>query len=295
MSFGRGLRLRPDLHHHLNSVDLREYLGSLLTQSQMPASATNSDLLPLIGGVGDQDGIGACAGWTVMRDAFGLAVVGQTGQPIDLSGLGGYTIGRMLENRLDGLPPTTPLQDNGSDPGTNILALQTFGPVLQSEWPSTPDVAAARVNLPIDDLGISQRSAAMVPWTVGVYGGLAGVSGSDAINAVCQALLPFADGKRGRAVTIDVDASTSEFQGADGTIVLQATGAKELDHSVSLIDFRTNASGAREFRVVNHWGVVWSPQCDIPGTVWVSEAFVLASLAMGDTFRFIQAEARVVL
>jgi hypothetical protein len=43
-------------------------------------------------------------------------------------------------------------------------------------------------------------------------------------------------------------------------------------HAIRIRAYRTNASGKREFQVVNSWGYAW---CD-KGCVWVSEAWLLA-------------------
>jgi hypothetical protein len=287
---GRGLKLREDLWHHLKETLFLEFAGKTLKQGEMPDSAVNSDLLPLIGGVGNQQTMGACAGYEIMHDAFGLAVAGQTGVVNVFSGLGGYTIGRMLMNKLDGIAASAPLTDEGSDPGTNILALQTFGPILEATWPSDP----SQVNIAIDDLGVADKSVPMVPWTVGVYGPIGNLTGQALYNALCQALLPFADGKRGREFTLEVDASTDEFQNADGTQVLVGTNAATLDHSVGCIDYRTNSSGQKEWRLLNHWDPTqWGQNSDIPGTVWVGQQFIDTCIALGSTPRFIQAEPRV--
>ena len=138
------------------------------------------------------------------------------------------------------------------------------------------------------------------------------------INALCQSLLPYPDGKIGRTIPGGIASSYPAFDNADGSTILVAptglpTDGSAIDHEISFQQYSTVISvsgtqvtlsngktfadpsgtikvGDRCFRLRNHWSTEWSPLSDIPGTVWVHQSFTTGQRAFGGDAQAINLE-----
>jgi hypothetical protein len=274
---GRALAAGMVPHHQLPG------LGVPRPKASLPATQ-NYTLLPAIGGVGNQGSLGSCVAFTIWRDLLGLSLAGQ-GTPMILSPMAGYTRSLRMTQKINGVPDTTTITDDGLEPSIAVMALYAEGPSLESEWPydvSTFGQAESFVQ--------AADSAPRIPLVNGVYAGIA-ETGQALVTAVAQALQPLPDGRLGRGVAFDIDADDPAFQNATGADVLGApTTNNPTNHEISVIDVAPAADGSLIFLCLNHWATTWSPLCHVPGCVWVSEQFVMAYGARGSSFRLINAE-----
>jgi hypothetical protein len=273
--------------------------------SAMPPSATNSIILPQTGGIRNQQQSPWCTGFT-LAESLSYAYVGQTGTPIEYSAMCAYMGGKLFENYLAGLPTTAPINDNGAAFNDLLLAAQAQGVCLESLMPFNPALLQQKENY------VQVADANTRKLRVGECGAVTG-TGQAYINGLCQSLLPYADGKIGRTVPIGIASSYPEFDNADGSTILVAppTGLS-VDHEVELVDYDTVTGvsngvvtlssgktfadpsstiqvGSRCFRLQNHWDL-YTSACDIPGTVWVAESFMLGQQGLGGDAVMINAE-----
>jgi intein/homing endonuclease len=230
-----------------------------------------------------------CVAWTYWRDVLGLGLAGQTGTAWILSAMAGYVNSLKLTNMINGLPNTAPISDDGLEPTIAVMALYKDGPSLESEWPydvgSFPNVT--------ENANQAAAASQRIQLVNNVYAGI-GTTGQALLDAIAQALQPLPDGRIGRAVGSDIASSWPAYDNATGADVLgPPPSGVSIDHDVSYIDVRLNASGQYEFLQLGHWGggpSDWAPQCEVPGCCWVSEAFVLGMAALGASYRLINVE-----
>ena len=274
----------------------------------LPQSAVNSILLPQTGGVGDQGQWGLCTGKT-LAEVMAYAYVGQTGLSIQLSGMFAYIGGSLLANQFAGLPNTAPIDANGAEFMNLVLAAQAQGLCLESVMPYNPTLLSQKENY------LAVLDAAQRKIRVGEVGAIDGsLNDQGYINALCQSLLPYPDGKIGATIPTGIASSYPDFDNADGTTILVAPPTSvQTDHEVELVDYNTVTAvssgtvqldngrtfkdptgtirvGDRVYRLQNHWSEEWAPQSDIPGTVLVHQSFMIGQRNLGGDAMVINAE-----
>lgn len=280
-------------------------LKGALRADQLPDYATSSDLFRSFVGVGDQGQTSRCWGYT-HREALGVYAAGQLGLYDLLSANSAYYSARAMLRKLElevgGHVMTradvlaNPLTDSGSEPTAGVLGLATTGIASEAAWPSSADPDQMNAE---EDLGEAE-DADQRTLIVSSFGAISAAPGKDRILAVRQALAPFADGTRGRAVPASWATSTASFESCNGSRVLTAADFGPVgawDHSMGMFAYRPSAAiaGEYEFLVSNHWGKAWGALCmdyvmtptpaaqplgqlvAMPGCAWVSEDAVNAA------------------
>lgn len=258
-----------------------------------PDVIVNSDLIPLAGGIRNQMQSSGCVGFT-FAEVLSLIFAG-LGLTRIFSAFFFYWLGRAEGRQAGGLPTTTKLTDGGTSPALVVQGLGVAGAALEAAMPS---VDMSKVN---DDerSGAASDAAPRIPLVVTAFVAIEADNDTDTENAVLQGLLPRSDGKRGRAVLIAVCADP--LQVADGSKVVEPSLTGRIDHMLEAVDAVKVVSfdpatmtgtltngltlewvvapvvGQYVYRLQNHWAEEGSPKCDIPGTAWVSRAFILAA------------------
>lgn len=184
-------------------------------------------------------------------------------------------IARAAATPLDPMPS---LMDDGRELADNITAVMTCG-VAVMHGP-TPDGRNSDVWSDVDVAGINSPPPANVNAEPSVqtleasaYECLSGAHTVDlsAANAgaVCAAALD-----SGLALYAGFLCG-SAFMRLGASEVAQPTAANDTNtggHAVTIVSYRINAAGAREYLVRNSWGTLWADA----GNVWASEAWLLA-------------------
>lgn len=288
------VKVPPQTHEDLFGVHYA-YVGVTDTT---PPFFTSLGLLALIGGVRSQLSSSSCVAWALMQ-ALALCIVGQTGQPLELSALFAYLVARLELLRELGTPGA-PLEDTGSQPSMLVAGLARMGLLKESEAPFTDDPAVLNAAETI-----TQAAAATprIPVVIDAYALIDAPAGPARILAVRQALSAY----NGAAVclAISVDAA---FDNADGFTILTAPDLSTYrgSHMVTLIGYftvtgvtatavdgvvlvtladgsQTHAAlgqvavGQTVGLLLNQWGKTFAAQYPTPGLVLVDEAFINAA------------------
>ena len=308
MTRGRGkkpLLVAPGRSHE-------KLLGAATPRTgDLPPDSLANDSAPLP--LKDQTVTPWCTGYT-MSEVLEYALYGQTGLVQILSAMYAYVGGKLVENFIAGLAATAPINDDGADFGNLILSVQGQGTCLDALMPANQSLLQAKENyMQIRD-GMTRKQKPAE------FGAINASDDQGYINALCQSLLPYPDGKTGRAVPIGIASSYPDFDNATGSTILVAppagllpTDGSAIDHEVELTVYATvlavsgsqvTLSNGKTFsdpsgtirvddfcmRVKNHWGIGWSPLSDIPGTVWVHQSFMTAQRALGGDAQAINVE-----
>lgn len=202
----------------------------------------------------------SCVGWALAMAIFlRLRVMGF--DPVFPSAAGLYKNARALAR----LSPTTPLTDDGCQPGKAIRGARTLGIPDENEVPFDPDTINA-------DLDLAQLELAREFLLTGYYA----IPGSDrnASEEVCWALA------QGFPVIGGTQADNT-FDVYEGQTVLSAPDPRVMNegHMILILGYKT-VNGKRLYRGLNSWG----PDPKYPdepfnrwgdkGFFWADEAFV---------------------
>ena len=187
----------------------------------------------------DQGQTPECTGAT-MSEVLEVALYGQTGVLEILSMMYAYLGGKLVENFIAGLPSTAPINDDGADFGNLILAVQGQGICADALMPLMPNLLQAKENFMQIRDGMTRKIA---PAT---FGAITASEDQGWINAICQSLLPYPNGKIGRTVPCGIASSYPEFDNADGSTILVGpppgslpTDGSAIDHEVSYPQYTT--------------------------------------------------------
>ena len=293
---GSGLAKQKTGFHPDKLVEIAKLFPGMTHETVLGAApATIPDVIvnsDLIASILNQLTTSACVGFT-FAECLDMMFAG-LGIVVAFSAFFFYWLGRAVGNQLQGLPNTTTLVDGGTAPGQVIQGLGAAGACLEEFMPSTDPSA---VNDPERSAAASD-AAPRIPLVVTAFVAIVADNDNDTETAVLQGLLPRADGTRGLTVMAAVDADP--LQVADGSYVVEPSSGA-IDHMIEIVDAVKVIAfdpasmtgqlangltltwkvapvvGQYAYRWRNHWGTSGSPKCDIPGTIWTSRAFVLAS------------------
>lgn len=228
--------------------------------------APQADLLSALPSIWNQRRTGSCTGHgfagaiTTTFAAHGHVL------PAPVWPRGLYANGRIIDRRPEPDGSLPPLVDDGAMPNSLVRAMDLWGVATENEQddgrtatsPDYSDYLEAHVNDEPSFLELEDESMFLVRGFNAVLD-----LATDKITQFCQAIAS------GHAVMGAIQAGTNEFQSADGSRVLGPQGISP-DHWIYYGAYRTNASGKKEFLLVNSWGTDWGRQ----GMIWVSEEFI---------------------
>lgn len=158
------------------------------------------------------------------------------------------------------------LTDSGAELADVVAVLSRYG--MKSMSAPTPDgrqsdVTLDGVNLEPDLTALEMAGDHTI---AGAYA--IDTKASDASDVIAAALMSGIP----VLVAFYVDSKFEQMGPNDVAGVPDESDPNGGGHAVYLSGYRTNAAGAREFRLTNSWGSAW---CDV-GRCWVSEAFINA-------------------
>jgi hypothetical protein len=257
-----GFGYKPDPKGHTyNGFHLHP--GAALLAAEIPAE---SSLLPSVPPIWNQRRTGSCTGHgfaggiTTTFAAHGHIL------PAPVWPRGLYANGRIIDRVPSFSGPQTPLADEGAMPNSLVRAMDLWGVATEdmeddgrrATSPDYSDYLEAHVNDEPSLLELEDESMFLVRG-FNAIDDLAPAKVAD----FCRALAS------GHAVMAAIYASGPAFQNAAGDVVLGPEAGLP-DHWIYFGAYRTNASGKKEFLLINSWGTGWGKL----GMIWVSEEFV---------------------
>jgi len=257
----------PGMTHHA-------IVGSSRVRSTSPVIVGSWDMLPAVGGVGEQGPVERCFGFSTKK-TVGLYQYGQTGNPLEFSADWCYAgcLSEIRRLELGGSPSfeallANPLTDTGSEPAAGWNFFRRAGFALKKYWPETPGFYPAEVGSAGGEITASAWKAAALG-----QASIVAPLGPELTQALLVALSPFKDGKRGQSVQLSI-------------------GGSNYDHAVVLVGAAPTPVTYEcpfgvKFLLANSWGINWGARCEVlelaptgnptgntilfPGCSWVSE------------------------
>lgn len=253
-------------------------LGALAA-SMPPETATLEDLLPMIDVqpdgsavlVRDQKTTSACVGFS-LAEAIALRIAYLRAKAARAAGIlaaafpfpsptGIYAVARAEERRdpANGKSPSTPLRDEGCQPGLAVQGLAEYGVPSSAAWPFDP----ATINAEPTWGELSAASAFILNGYYAITD-----TGAARILAVRQAIA------NGFPVPAGTDVDQPFEDCASDKPITAPIGPLLGGHMISLIGYKPDPArvGRYLFRILNHWSDQWGDA----GLAWVTEEFVFA-------------------
>ena len=255
----------PSMTHH-------EVLGASRVSSAGLLIVGSWDMLPAVGGVGEQGPVERCFGFSTKK-TVGLYQYGQTGNPLEFSADWCYAgcLSEIRRLELGGSPSfeallANPLTDTGSEPAAGWNFFRRAGFALKKYWAETPGFNPTEV-------GSAGGEITASAWKSAALGQASIVAplGPELTQALLAALSPFKDGKRGQSVQLSIASSTQAFDSSDGSRILLSSdlGGANYDHAVVLVGAAPTpvtyeCPFGMKFLLANSWGITWGARCEVP-------------------------------